>query len=103
MYSPEYCAWGMQRVVAIVLGVFMLAMNAATATSAAAAAADCAPGVRPYADLPGAVLVPEVHISKDRRPVSYVRWRGTVPSFDGMPLSVDVTIPCGRAVLSRPS
>ncbi|MGZ6980428.1 MAG: CocE/NonD family hydrolase, partial [Acidimicrobiia bacterium] len=48
----------------------------------------------PYADLPGAALVAEVHISKDRRPVSYVRWRGTVPSFDGMPLSVDVTIPC---------
>ena len=25
----------------------------------------------------------------------YTMWRGTVPSFDGLPLSVDVTIPCG--------
>ena len=85
----------MQRVVAVVLGIFMLAVNTATAASAAAAVAHCAPGVRPYDGLPGAALVAEVHVSKDRRPVSYVRWRGTVPSFDGMPLSVDVTIPCG--------
>ena len=95
MCRAEYCARWMQRVVAVVLGIFMLAVNTATAASAAAAVADCAPGVRPYDGLPGAVLVAEVHVSKDRRPVSYVRWRGTVPSFDGMPLSVDVTIPCG--------
>ena len=83
----------MLRVVAVVLGMVMLAMN--PVTDAASAAADtCTPGAMPYADLPGAALVAEVHVSKDPRPVAYVRWRGFVPSFDGMPLSVDVTIPC---------
>jgi hypothetical protein len=57
--------------------------------------AACEPGVMPYSGLPGAALVPEVHTSRDERPVRYVRWRGTVPGFDGMPFSVDVTVPCG--------
>src|SRR5512134_2837219 len=60
-----------------------------------AAAQECAPGPTPYANLAGAALVPEVHTSRDPDPVRYVRWRGTVPTFDGMPLSVDVTVPCG--------
>jgi len=60
-----------------------------------AAAPECAPGPAPYANLAGAALVPEVHTSNDPDPVRYVRWRGTVPTFDGMPLSVDVTVPCG--------
>ena len=51
----------------------------------------------PYATLPGADLTPEVHESLDDPPVHYVRWRGTVPGFDGMPFSVDVTIPCDAA------
>lgn len=63
----------------------------------AAAGLDCTPGPAPYANLAGAALVPEVHASKDPEPVHYVRWRGTVPTFDGMPLSVDVTVPCGDA------
>jgi predicted acyl esterase len=62
-----------------------------------AAAQDCVPGPAPYASFAGAALVPEVETSKDPDPVRYVRWRGTVPSFDGMPLSVDVTVPCGDA------
>ena len=57
--------------------------------------ADCPPGPMPYTGLAGASLTPEVHTSSDPTPVSYVRWRGTAPSFDGMPLSVDVTVPCG--------
>lgn len=57
--------------------------------------AACAPGDMPYAGFPGAALVPEVHTSRDATPVRYVRWRGTVPGFDGMPFSVDVTVPCG--------
>jgi predicted acyl esterase len=55
----------------------------------------CEPGDMPYAGVPGADLTPEAHVSQDAEPVRYVRWRGTVPSFDGLPLSVDVTVPCG--------
>jgi len=62
---------------------------------AAGAAPACEPGRMPYAGIPGASLVPELHVSKDATPVHYVRWRGTAPSFDGLPLSVDVTVPCG--------
>src|SRR5262249_2464679 len=68
----------------------------------AAAAPECVPGSVPYANLAGVALVPEVHTSNDPDPVGYVRWRGTVPTFDGMPLSVDVTVPCGDA-LPRPA
>src|SRR4029453_16138224 len=63
--------------------------------SPAASAPESAPGPAPYANLAGAALVPEVHTSNDPDPVQYVRWRGPVPRFDGMPLSVDVTVPCG--------
>src|SRR6185503_19882571 len=63
---------------------------------------ECVPGPAPYANFPGAALAPEVHTSKDPDPVRYVRWRGTVPTFDGMPLSVDVTVPCGDSQL-RPA
>jgi predicted acyl esterase len=49
----------------------------------------------PYAGIPGAALTAIDHVSKDTPPVSYTRWRGTVPGFDGMPFSVDVTVPCG--------
>lgn len=49
----------------------------------------------PYSGIAGAELTPEVHVSKDADPVHYVHWRGSVPSFDGLPLSVDVTVPCG--------
>jgi hypothetical protein len=55
----------------------------------------CSHAVIPFADLPGASLTPRDLTSKDAPPVRYTLWRGTVPSFDGMPLSVDVTVPCG--------
>src|SRR5438270_10027244 len=61
----------------------------------ARAAACAADAYRPFAAVPGAALTPTNYGSKDRKPVRYVMWRGTVPSFDGLPLSVDVTIPCG--------
>jgi predicted acyl esterase len=35
--------------------------------------------------------------SADDPPVRYVMFRGFAPSFDGMPMSVDVTIPCGAS------
>ena len=76
----------------------LVASSALTVTLAGptAAAPECAPGPAPYANLAGAALVPEVHTSNDPDPVRYILWRGTVPTFDGMPLSVDVTVPCGE-------
>jgi predicted acyl esterase len=71
-----------------------LALTVAHGRQAAAGPA-CVPGAAPYASLAGTALVPEIHTSNDPEPVRYVRWRGTVPTFDGMPLSVDVTVPCG--------
>ncbi|HEV2686295.1 MAG TPA: hypothetical protein VGW79_06625 [Actinomycetota bacterium] len=49
---------------------------------------------RPFAAVPGASLKATDFVSKDKPPVRYTMFRGTVPSFDGLPLSVDVTIPC---------
>ena len=66
-------------------------------TATAQGQQDCTPGVAPYEGLSGAALTPEVRLSEDADPVAYVRWRGTVPSFDGLPLSVDVTVPCGAS------
>jgi hypothetical protein len=68
---------------------------AGAAPAAPAQAPSCDPGPMPYADLPGAALSPQTFVSEDAEPVRYVRWRGTVPGFDGMPFSVDVTVPCG--------
>jgi len=68
---------------------------AGAAPSAPGQAAACDPGPMPYADLPGAALTARSFVSEDADPVRYVRWRGTVPGFDGMPFSVDVTVPCG--------
>ena len=48
----------------------------------------------PYGGMPGAELTRTEFTSKDATPVRYVMYRGTTPSFDGMPMSVDVTIPC---------
>ena len=55
----------------------------------------CAHDVVPFAGVAGASLTPHDLVSKDDPPVRYTLWRGTVPSFDGLPLSVDVTVPCG--------
>lgn len=85
---------------AAMVGLGLLAGTAVTGAAAAPArpsqaAPACEPGGMPYAGLPGTSLTPEVHVSVDADPVAYVRWRGTVPGFDGMPFSVDVTAPCG--------
>lgn len=63
----------------------------------------CTPGPAPYANLAGASLTPTVHTSADEPAVVYVLWSGTVPSFDGLPLSVDVTVPCAGGDVARPS
>src|SRR2546423_525929 len=63
----------------------------------AAAPQSCARTAMPYRGVSGAQLVPTDYVSKDVPPVRYTRWRGTVPGFDGMPFSVDVTVPCGAA------
>ncbi|MFA5889811.1 MAG: CocE/NonD family hydrolase C-terminal non-catalytic domain-containing protein [Actinomycetota bacterium] len=59
---------------------------------AAHAVACAANSATPFAGIPGASLSPSDFLSKDG--VRYTMWRGTVPSFDGLPLSVDVTLPC---------
>jgi predicted acyl esterase len=61
----------------------------------ARAATTCARGAVPYAGIPGASMTATEYVSKDDRPLPYIRWRGTVPGFDGLPFSVDVTVPCG--------
>jgi predicted acyl esterase len=61
---------------------------------ASASAATCAHTLVPYAGVPGASLTATDHVTEDVPAVSYTRWSGTVPGFDGMPFSVDVTVPC---------
>ncbi|MEY2571521.1 MAG: type transport system ATP-binding protein [Acidimicrobiaceae bacterium] len=60
-----------------------------------AAAATCDHALVPYGGIAGASLTPTDHVTKDAPAVPYTRWSGTVPGFDGMPFSVDVTVPCG--------
>ena len=84
--------------VTIVIAVLLAVGAPATGSGASTVAgADCRPGPMPYTGIAGASLSSEIHESTDPTPVPYVRWRGTVPSFDGLPLSVDVTVPCGAA------
>ena len=75
--------------------VALLAGLLTPASAAPAQAAACDRTAMPYAGIPGAHLEPTDYVSRDRRPVRYTRWRGFVPGFDGMPFSVDVTVPCG--------
>jgi predicted acyl esterase len=65
----------------------------AAALGPAEADAPCNP-YNPFGGLPGARLTATEHISEDQPPVHYAMYRGFVPSFDGLPMSVDVTIPC---------
>jgi predicted acyl esterase len=81
-------------VCAAIACLFVAGPRDATPVSAAPPDGPCGPGTMPFGDLPGAALTPEVRTSKDAEPGQYVFWRGTVPTFDGMPLSVDVTVPC---------
>jgi dienelactone hydrolase len=71
----------------------LVALLAAGSLSPARGAPACS-GYAPFGTIPGAKLTAATHVSKDQPPVSYVMHRGTVPSFDGLPMSVDVTIPC---------
>jgi acetyl esterase/lipase len=88
---------GRMRAAALVVGLLAayLAAGLPGSPPASADTGGCDPGPMPYLGIAGADLAPEVHVSVDEPPVHYVRWRGTVPSFDGLPLSVDVTVPCG--------
>jgi hypothetical protein len=70
------------------------ASSPSSAAPADVAGGPCPTGPMPFAGIPGARLVPEHHVTTDDPAVPYVRWRGFAPSFDGMPLSVDVTLPC---------
>src|SRR4051794_6858560 len=69
----------------------------ATVRAASAAAPECDHTLVPYAGLAGASLTPADFVTKDEPPVSYTRWSGTVPGFDGLPFSVDVTVPCNTS------
>jgi predicted acyl esterase len=60
-----------------------------------AAAAPCDHALVPYGGIAGAALTPTDFVTKDDPAVGYTRWSGFVPGFDGMPFSVDVTVPCG--------
>jgi hypothetical protein len=73
-----------------------MAVLAALASGSPTVASACAAGaMKPFAGVPGAKLTATDYLSKDG--VHYTMWRGTVPSFDGLPLSVDVTLPCDAA------
>jgi len=68
------------------------AVTLAAVLQPARAAEPCV-SYEPFAGLPGAELSATSYTSLDG--VAYVMYRGFAPSFDGLPLSVDVTIPCG--------
>jgi hypothetical protein len=82
--------WGAGLVVTVLVAAATL-----VPTIGRAADATCTRTPMPYAGLAGASLAATDHTSGDDPPVTYTRWRGTVPGFDGMPFSVDVTVPCG--------
>jgi predicted acyl esterase len=71
-----------------------LVLLASTFLVPPATADDCAPAYDPFSSIPAASVEATDFVSRDDPPVRYTMWRGTVPSFDGLPLSVDVTVPC---------
>ncbi len=77
------------------LVVLVVAVAPTVPAGTAQAAVGCARSAMPYAGIPGATLQASDHVTQDSPPVPYTRWRGTVPGFDGLPFSVDVTVPCG--------
>lgn len=83
------------RRAAVLCGTAAACLIAVLPPPASARSSECRPGEMPYRGIAGAELEAETHVTVDEPPVHYVRWRGSVPSFDGMPLSVDVTVPCG--------
>ncbi|MEY2568576.1 MAG: type transport system ATP-binding protein [Actinomycetota bacterium] len=91
----------MERTRAGIVAACLLATPVLVPSRPAHAGPACNHSIVPFQGLAGAALVPEDHVSKDDPPVSYTRWRGLAPGFDGMPFSVDVTVPCGLP-LPRP-
>ncbi len=85
----------MRRAGCFILLATALAALPAALGSTTAGAATCDHTLVPYAGIAGASLAPTDYVTKDVPAVSYTRWSGTVPGFDGMPFSVDVTVPCG--------
>lgn len=85
----------MRRAGHLVLVAALLAVLPAALGSGAAGAAACDHSLVPYAGIAGTSLTATDHVTKDVPAVSYTRWSGTVPGFDGLPFSVDVTVPCG--------
>ena len=73
-----------------------LAIVAALSAGAVRADEPCV-DYTPFAHLADASVVATSFTSLDDPPVEYVMLRGFAPSFDGMPMSVDVTIPCGAS------
>jgi predicted acyl esterase len=74
--------------------ILVAAALVALPTVAARGAATCDHALVPYAGMAGASLTPVDHVTRDKPAISYTMWSGTVPGFDGMPFSVDVTVPC---------
>lgn len=75
------------------LATLVAALVLSTVLGPAGADASCTT-YEPYAGAPGTELTRTEFTSSDQPPVRYVMYRGTTPSFDGLPMSVDVTIPC---------
>src|SRR5687767_7622387 len=69
----------------------LLVAVAAAGLLPARASVGCPADYQPFAAFPGAQLTRTDYLSKDG--VAYAMYRGFVPSFDGVPMSVDVTVP----------
>jgi predicted acyl esterase len=78
-----------------ILAAVLVLAAVPVAVGTSAAAATCDHGLVPYAGIAGASLAPTDFVTKDVPALPYTRWSGFVPGFDGMPFSVDVTVPCG--------
>ena len=78
----------------LLVGIALTVMPALVGRGVAGSAS-CNHSLVPYAGLTGSALVATDFVTKDVPAVLYTRWSGTVPGFDGMPFSVDVTVPCG--------
>ena len=72
-------------------GAALVGTRPVAATPSAAEPLCAAP--MPFEGIPGAHLEATVHQIEGTQ-ASYLLYRGFVPSFDGLPLSVDVTLPC---------
>lgn len=86
---------------AAIVSLSLLAMfSAATPVAADAAATQAAAGCVTSSSLSSLGLRSTAKTSSDG--VSYVMWSGKAPSWDGMPLSIDLTLPADSSCSSRP-